>query len=64
MDNQKIVVILLLITIILSVVSVVVTMSVDSVGGSQSGESNRIASQDDSGATIKFAIVQPAGGSG
>lgn len=65
MDNQKIVVVLLLITIILSVVSVVVTFSASpTVAQSKEVDTTPVGSSGDSG-KIGFEIVNPpTGGTG
>jgi len=64
-DKQKIVVILLLVTIILSVLSVIVTFSFDSSNNVRERATRVIVSGDsDSAGNIQLAVAPSAGSSG
>lgn len=65
MDQQKIVVVLLLITIILSVVTVVVTVgiSLPELQKSQTGQHTSTVPDDDRG-LVRLQINEPIGGAG
>ena len=56
MDNQKVVVILLLLTIILSIVSVILTVTTN-VGSSKTVEKQTITNQGPSAGQISFKIA-------
>jgi hypothetical protein len=60
MNKEKLVVVLLLITIILSVISVIVTLSANTTG---TQPTNVVKEKDSGSATVGFGVVLPTTGS-